>query len=215
MSSAGYLSTLKVSGASTAMTAEACTDLGGDVFQVTDADRRIIDPSVAITVKDGGVAVDAADYSFDYLYGKITFSSAPAGAVTLDANFLTPLAVAEVRKASLSGTRAQLDDTVWGGAGLPFRKYKDGQLDWGGSAEMLAQPTDDLDGGTGGTQSFFEFLKNGTPKLLEVYRAGKTWRGWVNIESIENASELEGLVTASIGYKGSAQASTGAALAFE
>lgn len=194
------------------MTGEATTNVTGNVYQVTSATKRILDPTVSVVVKDGGTPVSGV--TIDYLYGKVTLPAPPGGAVTVDANWLAMLSVAEVRKASLSGQRAQLDTTVWGVSG-GFKTSKDGVLDWGGQAELLSQPTDDLDTGTGGTQSFFDFLNNGTPKLIEVYRAGKTWRGWVNIENIGNESVVDGLVTATVGYKGSQQLAQGAALAFE
>lgn len=213
MASPGYSSTLKVSGAATAMSGEACTDLGGDVWQITTAAHRIVDPTQAVVVYDDATPLAAGtDYDFDYLTGKITLAAPAGGTITVDGYWLAMLAVAEVRKATLQGSRAQLEDTSFDSGG--DRSFKNGLAEWSGQAEMFSQPTDDLDSGTGGSQSFFDFLNDGSAKLIEVYRAGKFWRGWAVIESIENVSERDGLVSAVVGYRGS-PLGAGASIGFE
>lgn len=214
MAAPGYQGALKVSGASTSMTGEACGSLSSTLYQVTNSAKRIINPAVAATVKDGGSSlVEGTDYYLDRLFGRIILATTPGGAITIDAAYLATQAVAEVRKAELQAARAQLDKTTFD-ATDGFRRFLPGLMAFDGSAEILSQPSDDLDSGTGGTQSFFSFLANGTAKLIEVTRAGKMWRAWVGVESIEQASELESIVACTIKFKGSAQAK-GAGLMFE
>lgn len=195
------------------MVGEATSSLGGNVFQITTSAHRIIDPSVTAVVKDAGTPlVEGTGYVLDRLFGRIALPGAPSGAITVDANWLATLAVAEVRKVRLQAQRAMLDKTTFDSAG--WRQFLAGLLAFNGDFEMLAQPTDDLDAGVGGVQSFFSFLTNGTAKMIECTRAGYMWRGWANLEKIENASELDGIVTAMVSFTGNAQA-RGAGLMFE
>lgn len=205
MAVAGYGTTVKVSGQANAVTNEATSSLGGGVYQVTNTARRIWDPNVAITIKDGGVTVGAGFYSYDYLFGKVTFSGySPGGAITVDGSYLSMLPVAEVRSHSLSIERELLESTTYD-ATDGWRRRIAGLLDVSGEVECLAQPTADLDAGLGGDQSLRSFLLNGTPKLVEFGYGGKLMRGWVLLESEKSASEFDGLVSFNVSFKAASQ----------
>lgn len=214
MASVGFTATVKASGAAVPVVAEACTGLGGGVWQVTNTARRIWDPAAAITVKDGGVAVGSGFWAFDYLFGKITFTGyAPAGAVTVDGSYLPTLAIAEVRSVQVKASRTVLDKTSFDSGGAKQKVL--GLVDGGGSFEAFSTGLEDLDAGVGGTQSLWGYLTNGTPKLIEAnFGSGALYfRGWVLIEAVNEKAAVDGLVTFDASFVCAAR-TAGASLGF-
>lgn len=70
---------------STTMTTEAMTSSAGNIYQITDADHRIIDPAVAVTVNhSAGVSVVTtyADGGIDYFLGKTTLTGKDTPTIT-------------------------------------------------------------------------------------------------------------------------------------
>jgi len=86
---AGYNASVFVSGTSTATTGEATTNTSGDIYQITDTDKQIMDPDVTPVVYDGVSVISASTYTINYLEGTISLGSTPAGAVTVDYNSMT------------------------------------------------------------------------------------------------------------------------------
>lgn len=80
-----YLAT----GSGTAMTGEATTSLGGNVYQITLSARRAINPNATLTVLDGATPIPSSRYEVAYGTGKIYLQAAPAGTVTVTGEFLT------------------------------------------------------------------------------------------------------------------------------
>ena len=114
---AGHLALVKKAGTSTAMSGEAMSLVSGQVYEVTDSARRILDPEVAITVYDNAIAVAAADIeNIDYLFGRVTFDSgySVTGPVTLDANFYPTVNIAAAKEWSASHTRDIAETTTFG-----------------------------------------------------------------------------------------------------
>ena len=70
---AGYIARIKKTGVATVMTDEAASLVGGQVYQVTNDAKRVIDYATAVVVKDNGVDHTADVASLDYLSGTITF----------------------------------------------------------------------------------------------------------------------------------------------
>lgn len=210
MATAAWQAQVKVSGTSTAMTGEATTSLGGSQYQVTSATKRIIDPTVAVVVKDGGSTVSSSLYSVDRLFGIVTFSGyTPTGAVTVDGSYLPTAAIGECTSVSITVTADLADVSV---LESQAKKKASTLLDWSGSLERLALPLDDLDSGTGGTQSLDSWMKAGTPRLLDVlFTTGARFRGWFVVESYEVSSSVADVVTVSVNVAGAAQ---GAGAAF-
>jgi len=87
MAIAGHSITLERVSASTSMSAEATTLSGGNtIAQVTDTARRLLDPTVAMTVLDNGIA--ATNIRIDPLFGRIIKTTgAFTGPVTISANY--------------------------------------------------------------------------------------------------------------------------------
>jgi hypothetical protein len=82
MARASYLNVIKTAGTSTALANEAMSKVTANtVYQITDATKRVLDRSVVPVVEvdaDGAGAgdwavADAATYTVDYLFGKVTF----------------------------------------------------------------------------------------------------------------------------------------------
>ena len=203
---AGHATRLKITGAAVAVVAEPTTNLGGNIFQITNAARRIFNPTpVAVpVVKDAAVAVPTTNYTLDLLFGRVLFSVAPAGAVTLDFEYLPVATLAEVKSFSFAVENGLEDRTSFDSAGV--RTKLGTLLDTSGSLEMLSQLMDDIDPVTGGVQTLRTVLQSGAPKLLEVLLGSTYLRWWVMLENIEVGAEVAGLVSSTANLKGAAQA---------
>lgn len=202
----GANAALRVNGAANAVTAEACTSLGGGRYQVTNTARRIWDPAVAVTVKDGGVTVSPTLYAFSYLFGVVTFVGySPSGAVTVDGSWASMVSVAEGRSFEFGPAIDLLDTSVFGQA---FKSKLATLQDVMASMEVLASPLVDLDGVTGGTQSLVSFLENATVKVFEVDLSSVYLRAFVTFDSIKIAAAVTDLVTTTISMQGHSPRST-------
>jgi hypothetical protein len=134
---AGRRGLVKVPGAAVALAAEATTNAGDDqTYQITNAAKRVLDPTATITVNIGGVAMPAggADpWTLNRLTGTVTFASADGarGAVTIDGYYL-PLSVAVgVRGYNYSLSAVNADDTDYDSANTDngFQRRVQTQLD--------------------------------------------------------------------------------------
>ena len=65
MAEVGYLTCVRASGTSTAMTFEPMTNTSGNIFQITDTLRRVLDHAVTPTFEDTGESPQ--DISVGYL----------------------------------------------------------------------------------------------------------------------------------------------------
>lgn len=216
MAIAGFSAKAKLTGTSTAFTNEACTEVTANtVYRITNAAKRIVDPTVAITVQTDPIAdgtwgtIAAADYTFDYLFGTVTFSADQGGPALVRVsagNYLPILAVAEVRSFEFSASRTVLETTTQDTTGAKTKLLGLGDIE--GSAELLAHLLNDLDSGVGGIQSIHSFFLAGTPKVLEFRPGSGTtyFRAWVKFDGVKEKSEVDGLVTASVAFKGAAVA---------
>ena len=211
---AAHSTVVKAHGVAVPVTAEACTSLGGGVYQATNTARRIWDPAAAITIKDAGVSVSAALWTFDFLFGKVTFSGyTPSGAVTIDGSYLPTLAIAECINLSVKAMRTVLDQTSYDSGGAKSKLA--GLKDASGSVDILALLLTDIDAGTGGSQAFFDFFQNATPKLLEftIGASSTRFRAWVLFEGFEQSAAVDDLVKGTVNWQ-SAPQKLGAAFGF-
>lgn len=204
MATAAWQAQVKVSGAPVVATGEATTSLGGGQYQVTNAAKRILDPSAAVVVKDAGTPVGATLWSVDRLFGVVTFSGyTPSGAVTVDASYVPVGAVGECTGVSISAKADLVDVSV---LESQAHKRQAALVDVEGSLERLALPLDDLDGVTAGTQSLDGWMKAGTPRLLDVlFATGARFRAWVLFGGYDVQGEVAGVVTVSVKFSGAAQ----------
>lgn len=205
MAIAAYANTVKVAGASVAMTGEACSLVATKTYRVTNSAKRVLDPATAITVKDGGVTVAATNYTVNHLFGIVTFGASytVTGAVTLDAAYLPTLTFAEVREFSLSVQGSLADSTTLDSAGYVAKALT--LKDFTASVTSLQSALYDNDPGAG-SRIVADLAAAGTPVLIEAGAGGYLFRGWAVIESYEEKGSLEGLLELSISLTGTAVA---------
>lgn len=203
MASAGFLCTLKQTGAAVSMTGEATTNTTGNTYQITNTAKRIIDPDTAVTVYDGVTPIADTSVTVDYLFGKVTLSSPPGGAVTIDASYLPTFSVAEPRSFELSFERDLLDSTVMDSS-TSVRSRIAGLKDMNGSIGSLDNLLTDIDSG-GGTVKPQSDWAAGTRRVLEVtFPSGEIFRGFVRFESPKQAARFDGLLESTLSFKASA-----------
>jgi hypothetical protein len=202
---AGFTTSVKVSGTPTTLTTAATTSLGGDVYQVTDATKRVLDPDTAVVVFDDGVEVDAADNeSIDFLFGKVTLTGPPVGAVTISGAYLPMLPVAEGYEVSFTDARELLDATVFvPGASTAARRKMLGLKSLSGRIGTLDALLTDLDSG-GGTVTLRDLLRDGPDVLVEItVAASEVLRGWCVLSGGSVDASVDGRVEAGVDFEGS------------
>lgn len=212
--SATYTSVVKLSGTTTAFTNEATTAVSaGTVYQITNTSKRIVDPDVAITVKDGGVTVAATLYTFDYLFGIVTFSGySAAGAVTVDGSYLPTHTVTDARMSSVSMQVGLVDSTSYDSASASSgsKRFTPTLKTASGEVEILDILQTDLDAGAGSV--VIETLADGrTPVLLEqaLGSSGKYFRAWVLFEGLDRALSVEDLANKKVKWRATAKVGSG------
>jgi hypothetical protein len=203
MAIAAHANTVKLAGSSVVMTGEACGLVAAKTYRVTSSAKRVLDPATAITVKDGGVAVAASNYSVSHLFGTVTFgaSYAVTGPVTIDGAYLPMLTLAEVREFSLSSQGALADSTTLDSAGYMAKALT--LKDFTASLTTLQSALYDNDPGAG-SRVVADLHAAGTPVLIEAGAGGYLFRGWAVIESFEQKGSGEGLVELSLSLQGTA-----------
>lgn len=200
MAQAAFTATLKVSGSSVAMTGEACSLVSGTTYQVTDSTKRCFDTSSPITVYDGGVPIAAGNVTVDFLFGKVTLSAPPGGAVTVDAAYVPLFSMAEVRSFEINLSTAMLDDTVCTST-TAVRSRTAGLSDASGTVTGLDVLTTDLDSGAGSVKPLTIF-QAGTYTLLEVdFATGNSFRAWVVLDLAKVGGSWDALVEGTIDWK--------------
>lgn len=111
---AGYMVTIKQTGATTAFTDEATTLVAGKTYKITNAAKNVWDREVAVVVEDDGVVVDAANIlNIDYLFGEVTFISTytVVGAVTVSGSYLPMASLAKYRSFTLTQSMEAVDNS--------------------------------------------------------------------------------------------------------
>lgn len=189
----GRKALVKVSGTSTAMTAEATTNTGDNkTYQITATAKRVIDPTATITVKVGGITT-AESYTLNRLVGKITFALVDAGraAVTVDGNYLPMSNAAQAKEYSWTLEAENAEDTefqdVW-------KTRVQALLNFSGSLGKWY-----VDG------YFIDALRNDDIKMLEIYADNSVnpdVRAWVRLTSAVGSASVDGLVEKSIDFEG-------------
>jgi hypothetical protein len=196
MAYAGKSASVRIPGAATAFTAEATTKLvANTVYQITNASRRVLDRTAAITVKKDGVAQAATLYTLNRLTGTVTFLADIGGAavVTMDGSYLPMSAAAEARSFNLSTRKNHGEDSAFGDTYVTR------------VATLL-----DCDGSLGAWQSVDVFFRDalifGAPVVLEFSRDGTNVdvRAWGLLGAEQIAAAVDGLVEKTVPFSGAA-----------
>lgn len=205
MAVAAFSCAVKQTGIAVALSGEATTSLGGDVYQVTDTAKRILDPDTVITVYDGVTPIADTAVTVDYLFGKVSLASTPAGAVTIDGAYLPTFAVAEARGFELSFSAPALDSTLMA-ASTTARTRTAGLKDLTGSISGLDPLTTDLDTGVVPHDDFLA----GTRRVIEVTfpTSGQIFRAFVRFAGVDESANYDGLLEATLNFEGSAATGT-------
>lgn len=115
--SAGYNGALYAVGTSTAASQEACTEVSGTVFQITNTARRILDDEVDVVVRVNTVVQATNTYTIDWNFGIITFDSSQTGTtVDITMNYLPRILMAKIRTVGLAMQYDTVDTTAMGDA---------------------------------------------------------------------------------------------------
>jgi hypothetical protein len=196
---AGFNTRVYESGAAVPSAAEACVAIadgagGQKRYQITNAAHRKIDPRVAVTVKENGVAqLVGVLESIGGMNGIITFAvgHVPTAPVTLVYSYV-PVTIATLCKAvTVSAKRAMLDKTTQGDA---FKNKLAGLKEMSGDLKTLL-PSDQIYDGVAAKQILD--LVNGTERIIEVDFTGAGTFGacfWGILEAIGDSSSVDGIV---------------------
>jgi len=210
------LTTVKVGGASTAMTGEATTDVGGahTRYQITNSVKRALDPGVAVTVKKNGGALASTAYSVEYPTGTIVFASAllVTDTVTVDGAFRALLTVGEASAASAEMGPETADCSVFGNTGnrkvttvaacrlrLDHFHLLDEDLDAGAAEQSFAsmRATDAV---------FLEVNFGAASRLAGWFQLGKQGQRASLRDAVSGSVDAEGVVRTCVGRPGADQA---------
>lgn len=210
---------LWLSGTSTSFTNEATTKtVANTKYQITDANKRILDPAVAPVVEvdadgagAGAYAVAAAGtYTID-MFGVVTFSADQGASATVrvSGSYLPLVQVAEVRACDVNMSIERLDTTVMDPSTTTRSRNASGYMDANGTITGLDVGVTDLDAG-GGTVIPMDLMQAGTPKVLEVRLPdGKKFRAWILLKGIKGSVTTEALWESTYDWSLAAQAVNG------
>ncbi len=202
---AGKDATIKTGGTPTAMANEACTEITGTRFQVTDATRRIIDATAAIVVRVNTVVQDPSTYTVDHLFGFIDFNASQTGqTVDISADYIPTLDFAEVRSTSPTFGIDLEDSTTIGDDAHEVTALLQ---TFNASIETLEDGLTDLDPG-GGTVRIADLLRNGTPFLYELGMdgtGGVGYRAWAKGANLDPSAAFDALVQNTFAIEGDKQ----------
>jgi hypothetical protein len=119
-STAGKLGLVKLGGTPTSFTNEATTaTVANKVYQITNTAKRVWSPTATITVKDGGVAVNAVTdpYTINRLTGKVTFTATTARVITISGTYLPMVTILKSKSITYDHGNELLDDTTFDSGG--------------------------------------------------------------------------------------------------
>lgn len=200
MSEVGYLTCVRAPGTSTAFAEEPMTNTSGNIYQITDSLRRILDTTVTPTFEDEGESpqdIPAADIlSIDYLFGIVEFATPKSGPVVVKTgNYFPMVDIAGANSYQLNQVGDVLDDTsfdrtrVNGGSRTRILGIRDVNI----SVARWDQ----------GTQEFFDALNNRSILMIEVQPGGvgDTARGWYVTETENHTGDVSGLESADLSFQ--------------
>lgn len=196
MATAGKKALVKVSGTAVAMVAEACGTTDTITYQVTSAAKRVLSRTGTVTVKDGGVATAEA-YTLNRLTGTVTFGSAQARTITIDADYLPMATAAEAHEYSYTLTSQNHEVPRFGDN---YQRRIAGQRDISGSLSLWHANTDYIDMLTDSGDE---------PVVLEFYSNSANafdLRCWALLNSDEVKSAVSGPNTESVSFSGTTDA---------
>jgi hypothetical protein len=201
MADAAYNSTVKLTGTTTAFLTEAMTGAGAGPYTITDANKAIWNPGVALLFYDNAVLIPSTDIlSVDYFFGKVTFTAAKVGPITVSGSYLPTHDLACGREFDIQFSADLLDVTCFATEGVMLRQQ--GLKDITGSIGFLDNVLTDLDPGLG-TLKLYDVWNNGLPKVLEIRPgpSGNKIRMRVIFEDVNDKAAVDGLVEGTMAFQ--------------
>lgn len=153
-------------------------------FRVTNSAKCIISRDASFQFKGNGTNITTAKISsFNWLFGTVTFTSAPATPVTVSATYVPVTAVAGAHKYDLSVTRELLEDTDYTSTG--WRTRTPGLIDIRLTVSRFHKA--DL--------TFYDVFRNAESVVVEINHGGQNTlaRGWFIAESNSPNGDVGGL----------------------
>lgn len=187
-----------LSGTSVTMTGEACSQDAGLVYKITNAAHRLIDPAVALVVKENGSSSSQVA-SVDLLRGRITFSGTPSAPVTVDGAYLPVAGVNYVADFDLNISATLLDTTGFDNSTVTVQRGKQGLLDASGTIEVKQDSFGTIEGSA---RTPVTDVINGTAVIVKFYRDG-TYNFWLRakLESADGSGAVNDLNKTKISFK--------------
>lgn len=196
---AGYKSVIKKGGVSTAFVDIGTTNIKNNIYQITDKNKRILDPNITVIVKVNAVKMDQYNavskknnYELNYLKGTIDFLDPQTDPVTVSGQFIPLLNIGCINQFALTINNDILDKTCFNN--VSFKSKKSGLKD-------ISLTITDLEIEN---EMYFDYIKEG--KLIFVYiktneSSERIKSGWFIIESMTLSSDLSSLTNIQVQLK--------------
>jgi hypothetical protein len=159
---AGYQAVIKKTGVSTVMTGEPMSQVAGQVYQVTDATKRLLDIATTVVVKDNNVDHTANVDNIDFLFGRVTFTTGyvVTGPVTITGAYLPSSQICAMNKYTLTQQAEHVDltDLCVAQTNGGYRQFQMG----------LKTVALQLSGFYRASSGFLDLLKNRSHFLIEI-----------------------------------------------
>jgi len=202
MAIAGFRAALRRAQNSTAFVDEACSQVSGNIYQITDAAKRVLDPESTLAVEENGVASTQVS-SIDLLRGRITFSGAPSTPVTISGSYfpldltqsVTAEVIPEVVSTSITSSRDLMDGTVYG-SGIRSRIHglRDCSIDFTFLSHSGASVATALFGLTPETECVLDLS-------LPLASTSVRIRAYGLVESISPSASVDGRLEHNVSFK--------------
>ena len=194
----GRRAQVKVSGAAVTFTTEATTTVTANtVYQITDATKRVWDPTAAITVYKDAVSQSPTLYTINRLTGTITFTADQgASVITVSGSYLPLSLAAEAKEYSYDRTAQMLEDNAFGDSDV--------------TRVMGLQDVSGTIGRWWSVDTYFtDALLAGNPVVIEFWSDSTLAfdrRCWALLEKDEMKAAIEGLIEESVTFNGTPDA---------
>jgi len=200
---AGYGAVISATGVSTVDSSEPAAFLSGtganQIYQVTATSKRVWDPTVAVTVKDGSTTLTpGTQYVFNYLFGTIQFVAyTPVGAITVTGNYL-PIVPAILCSKFEINQKSTLVDVSNFDSGQAVNRIAT-IVSYEGTISTFDPLNNVLDGVAGTWQTWLEGL---VPKLITFNPGtGNYFRCWTLLESLKTSTAVAGAIEGTVNWK--------------
>jgi|GEM_PF-4352576 len=207
---ASHKALFKKGGTAVSFTAEATSVVTSDqVFQITDADKRIwdIDPATTFTFYEDAVAIADSEIEYiDLMQGIVKFVNADkTGAITADGKYIPVATISYANEGTFNVSQEVVDATTF--ASLVSDN------DFRSKVATIKDVSLSLNGFYETSSLFFDTLNNAEDVLIECSMDGATEKlvGWFKSETIENSLGISDLVGQSLSFQGNDKTYNGGA----